>query len=115
MKQKRYWLRFGLSFAFAGAMFFVVLQLIERGPLGFLAAGIFDGFGFMFAMFMMVPYLYVSRLLGYDAWNGEHVFSDPTLQNIFYIFITIFPWFAVGAMIGWFYGIIKNKNNVNSK
>ena len=106
MNQKKYWLRVGIGFSLVGVLLLVVLELIERGPLGFLSSGSFDAFGFALGMFTTYPYLFVSKLLGYDVWNGERLFGGFG-SNFFFYFITVLVWFIIGAIIGWIYGRIK--------
>jgi hypothetical protein len=68
--------------------------------------GWFDSINFLIVP-MIPPMWVVSKLMGVP------LIDVPIFNNlIIFLFFTLFFWFGVGVLIGWFYKKIKNRNSV---
>ena len=96
MKQKRYWLRFG--FGFLGFVFILFWILFFFGPKD-------DVWGISNAFIL-------SNVPGGLVYGLFNVHLPDTKEIPIIISLSIIIYFIIGAIIGWIYGKIKNRNKV---
>lgn len=92
MKQKRYWLRGGISLLL---VYIILVFLISRGS--FYVSG--DNT------------IILSIITPVVTWFTSLHGSSPVLQLTLVYLQGLVGYFAIGALLGWIYGKIKNRNH----
>ena len=92
---KRYWLRVGIVLSSIFTILNIILLIsVWRNQ---------DG-GLIFAVFNF-PVVFLIDFI-------EEIFNFSFIVYPIVIILTAFVWFLIGAIIGWLYGKIKNRNKV---
>ncbi len=108
MKQKRYWLRGGITLIIVVGLSMLILFFLFPTPPEA------DAWARAFPVWEVPLYygMFLWDIVTYYAHIYTNWLWDSQLGALFQWIIPISTYFIVGAILGWIYGKIKNRNKV---
>ena len=121
MKQKRYWLRFGIVFSILGALSVIAYYTYNTWcntscniPEFFEYIIFYPSLPATFAVLLIgQPIMYLVKYFDIDMYHLFGIDTDHILLSVYFaVVLQVIIYFTIGSIIGWIYGKIKNRNKI---